>query len=46
MITVRHGEMLRGDGSLYYDNLRSAVARTIYVSGENETETFEPEFTF
>ncbi|MBQ7178297.1 MAG: family 78 glycoside hydrolase catalytic domain [Victivallales bacterium] len=46
MITVRHGEMLRADGSLYYDNLRSAVARTIYVSGENETETFEPEFTF
>lgn len=46
LITVRHGEMLRDDGSLYYDNLRTAAARTIYVSGENETETFEPEFTF
>ena len=46
MVAVRHGEMLREDGSLYYDNLRTAVARTVYVSGQNETETFEPEFTF
>ncbi|MBR0459202.1 MAG: family 78 glycoside hydrolase catalytic domain, partial [Victivallales bacterium] len=46
IVTIRHGEMLRDDGSLYYDNLRQAIARTVYVSGTAETETFEPELTF
>jgi alpha-L-rhamnosidase len=44
--TIRHGEALAEDGSLYTENLRSAPATDIYVAREDARETFEPRFTF
>ncbi len=45
-ITVRHGEMLNPDGTVYTSNLRSATATDFYeLSGQGE-EVFEPYFTF
>lgn len=45
-ITLRFGEMLDTDGSLYTANLRGARATDTFVlAGEGE-ETFEPRFTF
>ncbi|MCQ2396788.1 MAG: family 78 glycoside hydrolase catalytic domain, partial [Lentisphaeria bacterium] len=46
VITVRHGEMLNADGSLYTANLRSARAITTYVCDDAKEATFEPRFTF
>ena len=44
-VTVRHAEMLNGDGTLYYDNLRSAQATDrMILSGKKER--FDPKFTF
>lgn len=44
-ITVRHGEMLNPDGSLYTENLRPALATdTFILSGRREV--LEPRFTF
>jgi alpha-L-rhamnosidase len=46
-ITLRHGEMLNADGSLYIENLRPALATdTFILRGAPERETFEPHFTF
>lgn len=45
-ITVRHGEMLNKDGSLYEDNLRKATAVTSYVCKTAQEAVYEPEFTF
>ena len=46
-ITVRHGEMLNADGSLYTVNLRPALATdTFILRGDPGRETFEPHFTF
>ena len=45
-ITVRHGEMLNPDGSVYTANLRGAVATDFYIFGTNGTITYEPRFTF
>ena len=45
-ILIRHGEMLRADGTLYTDNLRSAAATTTYFAQGGVTETYEPRFTF
>ena len=46
-ITVRHGEMLNADGSLYTVNLRPALATdTFTLRGDPQGETFEPHFTF
>lgn len=45
-ITVRHGEMLDKDGSLYEENLRRAVAATNYVCKSVAEAVYEPEFTF
>ncbi len=44
-ILVKHAEVLNDDGTLYYDNLRSAKAedRIILSGGEDH---FEPKFTF
>ncbi|MER7577813.1 family 78 glycoside hydrolase catalytic domain [Streptomyces sp. NPDC126514] len=45
-VTVRHGEVLNGDGTLYTANLRAAQATDRFVlAGTGETETFEPRFT-
>ncbi len=46
-ITVRHGEMLSPDGSLYTVNLRPALATDTFVlRGGDGPETFAPHFTF
>jgi len=44
---LRHGEMLAPDGSLYTENLRTALATdTFILRGAGSQETFEPRFTF
>jgi alpha-L-rhamnosidase len=46
-ITLRHGEMLSADGSLYTANLRPTKATDTFVlKGDSSPETFEPKFTF
>ena len=45
-ITVRHGEMLNPDGSIYTANLRGANATDFFILATNGTTTFEPHFTF
>lgn len=45
-ITVRHGEMLQEDGSLYTINLRRARQMDTYVCRGDEVEVYEPHFTF
>jgi len=46
-VTVRHGEMLTCDGSLYTDNLRSARQTDEVAFAASESEAFfEPRFTF
>jgi alpha-L-rhamnosidase len=44
-ITLRHAEILDG-GELYVENLRRAKATDVYTTGGEETEVFEPRFTF
>ena len=45
-ITVRHGEMLNPDGTVYTANLRGATATDYYIFGTNGTVIFQPRFTF
>ncbi len=45
-ITVRHGERLGPDGSLYVENLRRARATDEYISGGRDEEIWQPHFTF
>lgn len=45
-ITVRHGERLNADGTLYTDNLRFAKATDTFICRGDTEETFEPRFTF
>ena len=44
-VTVRHGEVLNADGSLYGENLRTARATDSYVVG-GEDDRLAPGFTF
>ena len=46
VITIRHGEMVNADGSLYTANLRTAEATTTYITCGKEEEIYEPLFTF
>ncbi len=45
-ITVRHGEMLNPDGTLYTINLRGATATDFFDLAGTGEETLEPRFTF
>ncbi|MFX1449975.1 MAG: family 78 glycoside hydrolase catalytic domain [Promethearchaeota archaeon] len=45
-ITLRHGEMLKRDGTLYTKNLRNAKATDIYILKGIETRDFQPHFTY
>ncbi len=45
-ITVRHGEMLNPDGTLYTANLRAATATDRFLLGGARDYTLEPKFTF
>jgi alpha-L-rhamnosidase len=45
-VTLRYGEVLNPDGTLYTTNLRSARATDHYVLGGDREEVYEPRFTF
>lgn len=45
-VTIRHAEMLNPDGTLYVENLRKAKQTDNYTTGSDETEIYEPRFTF
>ena len=44
-VTLRHGEILNADGTLYTANLRAAQATDTYTLAGQGVETFEPSFT-
>ncbi len=44
-LTLRHGERLNPDGTLYTENLRRAKATDVYITRGGE-ETWQPHFTF
>lgn len=44
-LTIRHGEILNPDGSLYTENLRKAKATIVYHAGE-EKKIYRPRFTY
>ena len=45
-LVLRHAEMLKPDGSLYTENLRTARATDAYTLRGDGVETWEPRFTF
>lgn len=45
-ITLRYGEVLNPDGTLYTANLRGAKATDVYILKGQGTEVFEPHFTY
>ncbi len=45
-ITLRHGERLNPDGTLYTENLRRAKATDTYILNGQGEETWQPRFTF
>lgn len=45
-VTLRHGERLSPDGTLYTANLRRAKATDVYIARGDASETYEPHFTF
>jgi alpha-L-rhamnosidase len=45
-ITIRQGERLSPDGTLYTENLRRAKATDVYVCKGGGEEIYEPHFTF
>ena len=46
VVTIRHGEALNPDGTLYLPNIRNAWQTDRYIlRGSGEEETFEPHFT-
>jgi len=44
-VTIRHGEMLNPDGTLYTENLRGAAATDVYICRGGGQETWTPSFT-
>jgi alpha-L-rhamnosidase len=45
-VTLRHGEMLNPDGTLYTANLRSALSIDTYICKGGGVEVWQPKFTF
>lgn len=45
-IVMRFGEMLKADGTVYRDNLRSARATDTYICKGGSEEIWEPAFTY
>ncbi|MBL8028590.1 MAG: family 78 glycoside hydrolase catalytic domain [Fibrobacteres bacterium] len=45
-ITIRFGEMLNADGTLYTINMRSAKVTDTYICRSSEETVWEPKFTF
>lgn len=46
VITIRHGEMLNPDGTIYTANLRGAAATDTYICSGAGVETWQPRFTY
>ena len=46
VVTLRHGEMLNPDGTIYTENLRGATSTDVYVCARRGVETWQPSFTF
>ena len=46
VVTLRHAELLKPDGSLYLDNIRSAKVTDLYTLRGKGTELYEPSFTY
>jgi alpha-L-rhamnosidase len=45
-VTIRQGERLSPDGTLYTENLRRAKATDVYICKGGGEETYDPHFTF
>ncbi|HWA24051.1 MAG TPA: glycoside hydrolase family 78 protein [Lacunisphaera sp.] len=45
-LTIRHGERLTPEGTLYTENLRRALATDTYTTGGGASESWQPHFTF
>ncbi len=45
-ITIRHGEMLNANGTVYTANLRGATATDYYLFATNGSVLYQPRFTF
>ena len=45
-LVMRYGEWLNPDGTLFRDNLRSALAMDTYICKGGGVETWEPRFTY
>jgi alpha-L-rhamnosidase len=45
-MTIRHAEMLKDDGTIYVENLRGAPQIDQYTFRREDTEVFEPHFTY
>lgn len=45
-VRLRFGEVLKANGELYTENLRTAEATDTYILNGTGSETFEPHFTF
>ncbi len=46
MVSLRHAERLRPDGTLYLNNLRSAEVTDTYILKGKGTEVYEPRFVY
>src|SRR5665213_339667 len=46
VVKLRHAEVLKPDGMIYTDNLRTAKAEDIYTLKGQGVETYEPRFTY
>ena len=46
VVTLRHAERLKPDGTLYTENLRSAQAADVYTLKGADKEAYEPRFTY
>ncbi len=45
-VKLRHAETLKGDGTLYLDNIRGAKVTDLYTLKGQGTEVYEPRFTY
>lgn len=45
-VSLKHAEVLRDDGMLYMDNIRSAKVTDVYVLRGEGVETYEPRFSY
>jgi len=45
-VTMKYAELLRADGTVNQDNLRSAKATDTYILSGSGTEVYEPRFTY